>query len=263
MRLLITGVHGFLGSHVASRALEQKHEIVYYNADLVDPDNDGLQDFDGDAIIHCAGVCRWSADDRSDSRFLVNVRMAETLHDLDLKVILPVPLSVFRPWNAYGMSMKRAAWILRESAVHLPTLYGEDDPHHAKLIPSFILGAKNRSIVIYGGGTAVRTYIHVDDAADALISAAAPGALADQADRIVAKASTTSVNDLAKVVVETFTRSSPGPLIEVERRPYSTRRTVGWPAPERVAKIRLPPPPPDLLYEWIRERVAHECRQKP
>lgn len=95
MKLLITGIHGFVGSNIVA-SLKDKHEI--YGLDIVTPDKEGvvrtytwdnLADGslpDVDAIIHLAGKAHDTKNEaEADVYFKVNTELTQKIYDYYLQ----------------------------------------------------------------------------------------------------------------------------------------------------------------------------------
>lgn len=91
MRILITGVHGFVGSNLV-KALKDRHEI--YGLDIVAPERDGVVKTYGwdavdndtlpevDAVIHLAGKAHdTSGKDPADAYFKINTGLTVKIYD--------------------------------------------------------------------------------------------------------------------------------------------------------------------------------------
>lgn len=95
MKLLITGVHGFVGSNLV-KALSAEHEI--YGVDIIDPQKEGVKftfgwnHLDGkeiphvDAIIHLAGKAHDTKNQsKAEVYFQVNTELTKKIYDYFLK----------------------------------------------------------------------------------------------------------------------------------------------------------------------------------
>lgn len=95
MKILITGVHGFVGSNVVA-ALGGEHQI--YGVDIVAPENKNVirtyswEDVDAgvvkdvDAVIHLAGMARDTSDrSEAEAYFEVNTGLTQKIFDWFLK----------------------------------------------------------------------------------------------------------------------------------------------------------------------------------
>ena len=95
MRILITGVHGFVGSNLVA-ALSKEHTI--YGLDIIAPEKDGVEktysweDLDGgqvpeiDAIIHLAGKAHDTKNQaKAEVYFKVNTELTKKIFDYYIK----------------------------------------------------------------------------------------------------------------------------------------------------------------------------------
>jgi nucleoside-diphosphate-sugar epimerase len=278
MNIWVTGMTGFLGRHVAAEVVKRGHVLVRREMNLVNvPENAQHLLPPVDVVFHCAAVCRWSREPHADGRFVQNVTMVESLRSIFVArrvaglpppvVVVPLPHGVLVPWNAYSSSAKACADLWRAIAtqssatrnvrlVYLPTLYGEDDPHHAKALPSFLLCATGRGesrMVLYGNAEARRQYLHVDEGVKALFD----GMRLEAAEACVVRGEECSIEGLALMVMAAS--RSVGRILEApERRPWQFRADgLGSPSPSRIG----PDPDPRRacsegeLQRWIDETV--------
>lgn len=95
MKLLITGIHGFVGSNIVA-SLKDKHEI--YGLDIVTPDKDGVVKTytwdnladgslpDVDAVIHLAGKAHDTKNEsEAEVYFKVNTGLTQKIYDYYLQ----------------------------------------------------------------------------------------------------------------------------------------------------------------------------------
>lgn len=254
MNILVTGISGFLGRHVAAEIVKRGHMLVRRQIDLLSEFTIEQAKMMGpvDVVIHCAAICRWHPRPNSDERFAKNLEMARKLHDLvreGTPIVLPLPHGALKPFNAYSSAARAVsdqhwsqcvdavaglAWSYRK--VYLPTLYGEGDPHHAKALPSFMLCATGRGesrMVLYGDGDTRRQFMHVERAAAILVDVA----VTPEVSGLVVPGELWSIAGLAQCVMEGAERA--GRQLEApERRPWQFRPDgLGSPTPADVGPV--------------------------
>ena len=275
MNILVSGISGFLGRHVAAEVVKRGHNLVRRQFDLLSEFTPGQRAMMGpvDAVIHCAAICRWSPKPNSDGRFGKNLDMCGNLLGLLpllSTVVLPMPHGALDPWNAYSCAADSiVSTYARDSLrpVYLPTLYGEGDPHHAKAIPSFLLCATGRGEsqpVIYGGGHQRRHYMHVEEAAKRLVQAVGdPGIVSPVVHGEIA--SIEGLETMVRRIAYEVGRKVPLP----EHRPWQFRADgLGSPSPDLVGPPE-PGPTERRLEEWLYatikkrlEALAEEQRKR-
>lgn len=106
MNILITGIHGFVGSNLVV-ALKERHGL--YGLDIVTPEKDGViktfswDDLDKempefDAVIHLAGKAHDTKNrSAADTYFKVNTGLTQRIFDWFLVGLLSRNLSFFLP----------------------------------------------------------------------------------------------------------------------------------------------------------------------
>lgn len=163
MKILITGVHGFVGSNLVSY-LAPGNEI--YGLDIVAPDKEGVvktfswEDLDAglvpdvDAIIHLAG---WAHDtkNRADAEvyFKVNTGLTQKIYDYFLKS----SASKFVFFSTVKAAAERVEGVLTEDVVPAPVgPYGESKIKAEKYIQAHPAEGKSvyilRPCMIHGPG---------------------------------------------------------------------------------------------------------------
>ena len=191
MKILITGNKGFLGTHVMKHLLEKGHSVSG-----VDIDKDifkyGLPDEKFDVLIHLAAyVGGRKGIDNNLYRITKNIELdrqvvewAETHVN---KIIYPSSCAAYpkalqtqqgtpmhedmmggETFDMYGMSKLAAECVLKfakvKSHIIRPfTLYGPGQSTDYPL-PAIIERAKRGECSVWGSGTQVRDWVHIDDA---------------------------------------------------------------------------------------------------
>lgn len=191
MKILITGSKGFLGTHVMQHLLEKGHSV--YGVDI---DKDifkyGLPDERFDVLIHLAAyVGGRKGIDNNLYRITKNIELdrqviewAETHAD---KIIYPSSCAAYPKslqtqegtpmredmaggdtFDMYGMSKLAAECMLKfakvKSHIMRPfTIYGPGQSMDYPL-PAIINRAKQGECSVWGSGTQVRDWVHINDA---------------------------------------------------------------------------------------------------
>lgn len=187
MNIAITGSSGFLGGYLIEELRSRKIKVDIFNHKKHSFfDIESLKDLveSKDVIIHLAGVNR---DD--DFRNIVKVNVLGTKNLLDAtsrycpnaKIIFSSSFQAYLKNSTYGVSKKAAEELIENYSNSFKTsvilrfsnLYGVGGkPFYNSVIATFVYQIKkNQPIVINGDGTQRRDYLHVTDAAKAIIDA--------------------------------------------------------------------------------------------
>lgn len=183
MSTLITGHKGYVGSRLANKiqsicpdrelgCLDRKCNGDGYDHDI-NAKNFGFKGWKPDIVYHLAAqsgaIPSWD-DPYQDAmdNIMATIRICEMFPDA--KIIFTTSGAALEPESPYGLSKSVAEKYL--SMLHnnvvtlrLSSVYGEKD---RGVVDTFI---KEDACTIYGDGSAVRDFVHVDDIVDALIKA--------------------------------------------------------------------------------------------
>lgn len=192
MKILITGIYGFLGSNLANELQRENDVVGFYNKNnknKLNPSikvfNDlGLINFTPDTIIMCHAAVVSGQDSISDNKLLeVNVALTKKIIEKFplSKCIYISSVSVYGgntnilneettvcPISDYAKSkflgelivLKRAKSII----VRLSSLYGNGMKENT-LIPNYCNQAISNGIIeVWGNGERLQNYIHISDA---------------------------------------------------------------------------------------------------
>lgn len=180
MRILITGHRGYIGERLLPVLASQGHKIIgldikdgydILSADLPD-DHDPV-----DVVYHLAAQSGAPASMRDpvwDARnnILGTIRLAKHFQRRPVRVIFTTSGGAKDPESAYGLSKKTAEEYLKLFIApanllicRLSSIYGGKP---RGVVDTFIRADKP---IIYGDGTAVRDFVHVDDIVSGLAMA--------------------------------------------------------------------------------------------
>jgi len=188
-KILVTGSAGFLGKHTVRYMTEQGHKVVGIDQDIF---KDGLPDQRFDVLIHFAAYVGGRKGIDSNLYLITKnieldrivVEWAETHVG---KIIYPSSCAAYpkalqtqqgtpmredmvggETFDMYGMSKLAAECILKyanvKSHIMRPfTIYGPGQSMDYPL-PAIIERAKRGECSVWGSGTQVRDWVHIDDA---------------------------------------------------------------------------------------------------
>ena len=191
MKILITGIFGFLGSQLAKK-LSEKHSVIglynsvksiQFNEKVALFGNLDLIDSIPDIIIMChAAVSSGTTNIDENTLLETNVLFTKQIVEKfpTSKIIYISSVSVFgnypriidentivNPQTAYAISKLEGEKVVKQNSnstiLRLSSLYG-DGMKENTLIPNYCNQAINsRVIEVWGNGSRFQNYIHVDD----------------------------------------------------------------------------------------------------
>ncbi|HUR24803.1 MAG TPA: NAD(P)-dependent oxidoreductase [Candidatus Thermoplasmatota archaeon] len=182
-KVLVTGASGFFGSAIVRR-LRREHEVVTASR------SQGVDVLDAGALARaargCATIVHAAAQVVGSEGDLVATNVDGTRHALDAArrenaaFILISSAGAAGPRTAYGRTKAAAEALVEDHAPSLPgaailrfyNLYGDGDPRG--VVARFL---REDPIILEGDGTAVRDFLHVDDAAEAVACSLVPRGL--------------------------------------------------------------------------------------
>lgn len=192
MKIIITGVYGFLGYHLAKK-LSKSHTVIgFYHSNKKKGDNINMTVFNDlelltiipDVIIMCHAAVSSGIHTISNKKlFETNVSFTQELYTKypNVKIIYISSVSIFGlnqellsetsldcPVSTYAISKLWAEKIILQNKnnfiIRLSSLYG-DEMKENTLIPNYCNQAfNNQRIDVWGDGTRKQNYIHIDDA---------------------------------------------------------------------------------------------------
>lgn len=192
MTILITGIYGFLGSHLAAK-LAVKHRVIgLYHVNTKWLENSNITvyneldkiDIIPDVIIMChAAVSSGSHEEVSDVLVNANVNFTERVINKfpNTKLIYISSASIFgndgkivtensidQPKTSYAESKLAGEKLVmkdpRNYVIRLSSLYGEGMKGNT-LIPNYCNQAlQNKTIQVWGNGGRYQNYIYIEDA---------------------------------------------------------------------------------------------------
>ncbi|MBW4719685.1 NAD-dependent epimerase/dehydratase family protein [Saccharothrix obliqua] len=283
MRVLVTGSRGYLGRRVVARLTEAGHEVVPLVGDVRTADVPPC-----DGVVHLAALTRVRESfDRPLDYYDVNVTgTLRLLRARPSRFVLASTAGVYGvpstpvvaedhprvPTNPYAASKAAAedavSWAARGGALAAVTLRlfniaGGGDRDDTRVVTRACGAASGRlpDIEVYGDGSAVRDFVHVDDAARAFVlalEACVPGHTAYNVGAVPA-----SVADVLAAVGRVAGRlpavvrrpAHPGEVREL-RADASRLHTLGW--VPRVVDLDAV-----VRSQWETERPAQELPTTP
>jgi UDP-glucose 4-epimerase len=172
---------------------------------------------------------------------------------------LPWPISPYGASKLCGEAYCHAfagSFGLPVVALRFANVYGPISEHKKGVVTNFIKQAlRGEPIVIYGGGTASRDFLYVDDLCDGICSSVE----ADLQDEVIHLASgeETTINDLARMILD-LADAAETPILYEERRRGEVERTFA--RPEKGVEL-LGFEPAHTLAEGVRKTVEWFAEQ--
>lgn len=204
MRVLVTGVNGYIGSHTAKKLAEHGHDV--YGFDIAPSINnvrkylrDYYEDdvrkaivYDCDVSIHLAGMISVEESVRDPWKYFdhnVNGTANMVMNNHAGHYIFASTATAFNPANPYAYSKLMAEEIIKASGkdhtiFRFFNVAGSDgefgqigEATHLIRICAEAAAGKRACVLIYGDkydtkdGTCMRDYIHVEDLVDGIVNA--------------------------------------------------------------------------------------------
>jgi len=173
--IYITGSHGYIGSRLKSRGLLFDESIEECDLKIGRDVLTYMPKGKPDIIYHMAGQAGAVPSDEdpiNDARqnILGTLKAIEIANKYEARLIFPASAASLEPKSPYGLSKKIAEEYIKMLCndyviLRLSSIFG-DKP--VGVVDNFIRGSK---CVIYGKGTAIRDFVHVDDIVEAFILA--------------------------------------------------------------------------------------------
>lgn len=181
MNILLTGSTGFLGSRVFP-LLSRDHQVTCFHGDLLT-----LRRLPAyDSIVHLAAVVPKTQKEDTQELYRKNIEMTKNLARAagNAKILLASTIEVYgsqtgtldeqspvNPTTWYGKSKLACERLLPDAMIlRFSVLYGAGDTI-SRAIPNFITEAQRGNPLIVRGASNRRDYLHVDDAARAIVAA--------------------------------------------------------------------------------------------
>ena len=197
MKVLITGIYGFLGSNLANELCSNHDVFGLYNTSKNKIINDSITtfaaleeiSFSPDAIVMChaainSGTIVLSDDELKKTNVLFTKKILDYFPNVRVIYISSVSvfgntlnrlteLSVPNPENNYSKSKLEAEKLVltnkSNNVIRLSSLYGIGMKENT-LIPNYCNQAiKNNKIEVWGNGSRKQNYIHIEDAIDLIV----------------------------------------------------------------------------------------------
>ncbi|NPA85457.1 MAG: NAD-dependent epimerase/dehydratase family protein [Crenarchaeota archaeon] len=257
MRAVVTGVSGFIGSHLARALLEEGHEVVgidleepsvevdFVRADLSAEAPAELRD--ADAVFHLAALTDVEEAQRSPGRAYehnvkATLKVAEAVRGRGIMLVFASSAAVYgdplylpideehpiKPKNVYGSTKACAEMalktMLKDEKLTILRYFNVYGPHPRmkanNVVAKFIVSAlREGKVRVYGDGMQTRDFVYVDDVVRAtLLALGNPGTFN------VGTGRATSVSELVELLERLLGRE-----LAVERlppRPDDIRHSV-------------------------------------
>lgn len=229
MKILITGATGFIGSRVVEKLKNKygKNAVVALSSAKIDGTGNGCEDVE--TILHIGAFTPKSGVEANNIEYSTsNVHNTEKLLSAAgqinglKKVVFISTLDVYAesgevlteltqtiPQTMYGWSKLYCEQMIKTFCgkkdikyciLRLGHVYGEGEEKYRKVIPVMIEHAiSGEDIKIYGDGNVLRTFIYVDDVAQAIVNSI--GSKGCGIINVVGEKAI-RINDLAKMIIE-------------------------------------------------------------
>lgn len=204
MRVLVTGVNGYIGSHTAKKLAEHGHDVYgfdiapsinnvrKYLRDYYEDDARKAIVYDCDVYVHLAGMISVEESVRDPWKYFdhnVNGTMNMVMNNYAGHYIFASTATAFNPANPYAYSKLMAEEIIKASGkdhtiFRFFNVAGSDgefgqigEATHLIRICAEAAAGKRPCVLVYGDdydtedGTCVRDYIHVEDLTDGIVNA--------------------------------------------------------------------------------------------
>lgn len=193
-RIFVTGVAGFLGNHVARALIREGHEVSgcdnlltgsranLEQIHLAGESIRGIQYMNRpnvDLVVHCAAIPRSTWPDETDL-WEHNVRATQVVLGWGVPVIYASSSTAANPTNLYGRTKllsERMVLGAGGTALRFCNIYGPGQSEDDVVTVPNVLAAFRRQretkgrVFVDGDGTKTRHWVHVTDAAQAVVAA--------------------------------------------------------------------------------------------
>jgi len=164
MKIFLTGSAGFLGTRVLP-LLAKHHQVTCFKGDLLKPQT--IPDFD--CIVHLAARVPKTKQEDTKDLYEQNIRMCKNLPPT--RIIFASTVEAFTPNTWYGKSKLASEKLFPNTTIlRFSVMYGPGD-HIDRAIPNFVTAAIRGDNITITGASNKRDYLHVDDAARAILLA--------------------------------------------------------------------------------------------
>lgn len=203
--IVVTGGHGFIGSHVVNKLIEKKYNVVvidikenpsfpikgkytFIKEDITTSEKIKDIIINSDGVIHLAALVNVEKCAINSKRaFEINTVATYRLYTYakEKPFIFSSSASVYgnkeicregdcpNPLNIYGISKLSAEYLINGTILRYFNVYGEGQHYSTKaVIPSFFHSILSKGqVTIYGDGNQTRDFIYVEDVAKATLKA--------------------------------------------------------------------------------------------